>query len=44
MTFERFRRFLADEMGLDPSAELQRLEQQILGNDPALSGPEPESS
>jgi DNA-binding SARP family transcriptional activator/WD40 repeat protein len=34
--YERTRRFLADEMGLDPSTELQTLEQQILGRDPSI--------
>ncbi len=35
------RRALADELGIDPSPSLQRLELQILGQDPALAAPEP---
>ena len=34
------RRALADELGIDPSPALQRLELQILGQDPALAAPE----
>ncbi|MGI9623962.1 MAG: BTAD domain-containing putative transcriptional regulator [Acidimicrobiales bacterium] len=34
--FERLRRFLAEEMGLDPSADLQELERRILARDPSL--------
>ncbi|MEX1037776.1 MAG: BTAD domain-containing putative transcriptional regulator, partial [Acidimicrobiia bacterium] len=36
--FERHRRFLADESGLEPSAELRRLEERILDQDEALLG------
>jgi DNA-binding SARP family transcriptional activator/WD40 repeat protein len=36
--FERHRRFLADESGLEPSAELRRLEERILAQDEALLG------
>ena len=36
-TFERARQVLADELGADPSPELQRLHEQILQGDPALS-------
>lgn len=35
------RRALADELGIDPSPSLQRLEVQILGQDPALTAPQP---
>ncbi len=38
--FERHRRIVGDEFGLDPSPTLQRLEEQILLHDRALS-PEP---
>lgn len=34
--FERFRRRLGSEMGIEPSAELRRLEEQILVQDPRL--------
>ena len=34
--YGRLRRRLAEELGLDPSAKLQRLEQQIICGDPAL--------
>jgi DNA-binding SARP family transcriptional activator len=37
--FAGTRRLLADEMGLDPSQELQRLHQRILTADPALTMP-----
>lgn len=33
---EAYRRLLADELGLDPSPALRRLEEQILRHDPAL--------
>jgi DNA-binding SARP family transcriptional activator len=36
-SFERTRRFLAEEMGMDPSAELRQLEQKILSDDESLS-------
>jgi DNA-binding SARP family transcriptional activator len=35
-TYRQLRRRLAEELGLDPSAALQRLEQQIICGDPAL--------
>jgi len=35
-SFERTRRFLGEEMGLEPSADLQRLEQRILAGDEEL--------
>lgn len=35
----RVRRQLADELGIDPGPELQRLEQQVLQQDPALVAP-----
>ncbi len=35
-SYERMRRFLADETGLEPSKELQDLEQRVLDQDPAL--------
>ncbi len=34
--YRRAREMLADELGIDPSPELQRLQQQILRQDPAL--------
>ena len=34
--YQRARRVLADELGADPSAELQRLNERILEHDPAL--------
>lgn len=34
--FDRLRRGLVQEHGMDPCAELQRLQQQILRGDPAL--------
>ncbi|MGA9161129.1 MAG: protein kinase, partial [Actinomycetota bacterium] len=40
-TYERARQVLADELGADPSPELQRLHEQILNGAPALDGPEP---
>ena len=36
-SFERLRRFLADESGLGPSEELKSLEEKILSQDPSLS-------
>lgn len=45
--YQRARQVLADELGADPSAELQRLHQQILDRDPDLrrpTGPEPPQS
>jgi serine/threonine protein kinase len=38
-TFERARQVLADELGADPSPELQRLHERILDGDPALGTP-----
>jgi len=37
--YQRARQVLADELGADPSAELQRLNQQILDRDPDLRAP-----
>lgn len=37
--YGRTRTLLADELGLDPGGALQRLHQQILADDPALSAP-----
>lgn len=37
--YERTRVYLNDEVGIDPSPELQQLEQQILAHDPALDLP-----
>jgi DNA-binding SARP family transcriptional activator len=37
--YQEFRRTLASELGLDPSAELQKLHQSILTGDPALTLP-----
>jgi len=36
-TYQRFRELLADELGLDPSPALQRLQERILLHDPTLS-------
>jgi serine/threonine protein kinase len=35
-TYQRARTLLADELGIDPSPELQRLEEQVLRQDPVL--------
>lgn len=43
-TYERFRRQLADEMGLDPSTDLQSLHSRILAEDDSLKGPESTAS
>jgi DNA-binding SARP family transcriptional activator len=40
-TFERARQVLADELGADPSPELQRLHDQILHRAPELESPAP---
>ncbi|HYB46653.1 MAG TPA: alpha/beta fold hydrolase, partial [Streptosporangiaceae bacterium] len=37
--YQRARRLLRDELGLEPGGELQRLERAILGHDPSLLGP-----
>ena len=37
--YQRARRLLRDELGLEPGGELQRLERAILGQDPSLLGP-----
>jgi YVTN family beta-propeller protein len=39
--YQRTRRLLRDELGLAPSPALQELEQAILRQDPALTGPKP---
>lgn len=38
--YERLRRTLRDELGLDPAAELQRLQARILDQDPTLDRPD----
>lgn len=44
-SFQRLRSALLDELGIDPSPELQQLEQAILGQDPSLLvGSEPATS
>jgi serine/threonine-protein kinase len=43
-TFERAREVLSAELGTDPSAQLQRLHEQMLRRDPALAPPEPRPS
>jgi DNA-binding SARP family transcriptional activator/tRNA A-37 threonylcarbamoyl transferase component Bud32/WD40 repeat protein len=40
-TYERARQVLADELGADPSAELQRLHEQVLRRAPELAAAEP---
>ncbi len=40
-TYQRAREVLAEELGAEPSAELQRLHEQILRRDPALGDREP---
>jgi class 3 adenylate cyclase/tetratricopeptide (TPR) repeat protein len=37
--YQQTRRLLGDELGIEPSTELQRLERSILVHDPALEGP-----
>ena len=39
--YQRAREVLADELGAEPSAELQHLHEQILRRDPSLGGQEP---
>src|SRR5215212_1054132 len=39
--YQQGRRLLSEELGLDPGADLQQLEQQILVRDPALDPPRP---
>jgi serine/threonine protein kinase/WD40 repeat protein len=41
--FERARQVLVEELGADPSPELQRLHEQILHRDSALGAPAPEA-
>ncbi len=43
-TLRRLRTALADELGVDPSAEVQHLERAVLRQDPALAAPVPTSS
>jgi DNA-binding SARP family transcriptional activator len=38
-TYREARRYLAEELGIDPGTELQLLERQILAHDPALDAP-----
>jgi serine/threonine-protein kinase len=40
-SYERARQVLSEELGTEPSAELQRLHEQILRRDPSLGRPEP---
>jgi basic membrane lipoprotein Med (substrate-binding protein (PBP1-ABC) superfamily)/DNA-binding SARP family transcriptional activator len=42
--FERFRRYLNTEVALEPSAELRRLEEQVLLQDPRLEERTPQTS
>lgn len=42
-TYQEARRMLADELGIDPSPDLRRLEGAILRQDPELDLPRPES-
>jgi DNA-binding SARP family transcriptional activator/Tfp pilus assembly protein PilF len=39
--YQQARRALADELGVEPGAELRDLQQRILARDPALAGPGP---
>jgi serine/threonine protein kinase/DNA-binding SARP family transcriptional activator len=43
-TYERARQVLGDELGADPSPELQRLHEQILTRAPDLAAPQPEQA
>ena len=40
--YDRTRRVLATELGLDPGPELRRLHAQLLGDDPSLAAPAPQ--
>jgi len=40
-TYQTVRRLLADELGVDPGAELRRLHQAVLTGDASLTGPPP---
>ena len=40
-TLRRLRKGLAEELGVDPSEEIQRLEQAVLRQDPSLTAPVP---
>ncbi|GGZ97454.1 AfsR/SARP family transcriptional regulator [Streptomyces bluensis] len=42
--YERARRRLAEELGVDPGAELRRLHERILGADPELDGAQAEAA
>ncbi|WP_182665233.1 AfsR/SARP family transcriptional regulator [Streptomyces calidiresistens] len=42
--FQRLRRVLADELGIEPGADIQRLHQQVLAGDRALDPPRPTGS
>lgn len=39
--FQKARRLLRDELGIEPSADLKRLEQSVLNQDAAISAPRP---
>jgi DNA-binding SARP family transcriptional activator len=41
LAYQRIRRSMADELGIDPGTELRQLELAILRNDPALDPPVP---
>jgi predicted ATPase/DNA-binding SARP family transcriptional activator len=40
-TYQEAARVLGEELGIEPSPELQRLEEAVLSQDPALDGPTP---
>src|SRR5205085_1265261 len=42
--YQRLRNHLGEELGIEPSAELRALEQQVLAQDPLLGGPARETS
>jgi DNA-binding SARP family transcriptional activator len=42
--FHRLRSSLVDELGIEPSAQLQRLQQAVLSRDPSLTPPERDST